>query len=93
VAWARGAVNDEEDEVVVIIDLRPLVEVLGVLDRERVEPEDLAQDREIVLVRFVEVEPEEATAREQLDDPLPTEIHLGAAAIVDNDAGRRSAAM
>ena len=34
--------------------------MLRVLDRKRVEPEDLAQDREIVLTRPVEVEPEEA---------------------------------
>jgi hypothetical protein len=38
--------------------------VLGVLDRERVEPEDLAQDLEVVRVRLVEVEPEEASASE-----------------------------
>jgi hypothetical protein len=31
--------------------------VLGVLGRERMKPEELAQDREIVLVRLVEVEP------------------------------------
>jgi hypothetical protein len=34
----RGAVEHEEDEVVVILDFRPLVEVLRVLDGERVEP-------------------------------------------------------
>jgi hypothetical protein len=44
--------------------------VLGVLERERVEAEDLAQDREIVFIRLVEVEPEEAPAREQLRDLL-----------------------
>jgi hypothetical protein len=43
--------------VVVVLDLRPLVEMLRVLDRERVEPEDLAQDFEVVRVRLVEVEP------------------------------------
>ena len=41
----RGAVDDEEHVVVVVVDLRPLAEVLGVLDRERVELEDVAQDR------------------------------------------------
>ena len=67
--------------------------VLGVLERERVEAEDLAQDREIVFIRLVEVEPEEAPAREQLRDLLATEMHFGAAAIVDDDAGPRRAAL
>src|SRR6266496_3075732 len=80
----RGAVDDEEDEIVVILDLRPLLEVLRVLDRERVEPEDLAQDLEVIRVRLVEVEPEEAPARQQLRDRLTAEMHLATAAIVDD---------
>jgi hypothetical protein len=31
------AVDDDEDEVVVDVDLRPLVELLGVLDSKRME--------------------------------------------------------
>jgi hypothetical protein len=57
-----------------------------------VEPEDLAQGREIVLIRPVEVELEEAAAREQLGDRVSAEVHLGAAAIVDDAAGPRRAA-
>ena len=43
----RRAVHDEEDEVVVVIELGPLAELLRVLDRERMEPEDVAQDLEV----------------------------------------------
>ena len=43
-----GAVDDEEDEVVVVVDLRALAEVLRVLDRQRVELEDVAEDLEVV---------------------------------------------
>jgi len=59
-----GAVDDEEDEVLVVVELRPLPEVLRVLDRERMEPEHVAQDPEALLLRPVEVDPEEAAARE-----------------------------
>ena len=87
----KRPVDDEEDEVVVILDLRPLVELLGVLDSEWVEPEGLAQDLEVSRLRLVEVEPEETPAREQLRDLLAAEVHLGAAAIVDDVAGPRRA--
>ena len=36
-----GAVDDQEDEVVVIVELRPLAEVLGILDGQRMELEDI----------------------------------------------------
>ena len=84
-----GAVDDEEDEVVVVVDLRALAEVLGVLDRERVELEDVAEDLEVVAVGLVEVEPEELPAREQLLDGLAAEVHLAAALVVDDVADRR----
>jgi len=38
-----GAVDDDEDEVVVLVDLRTLPEVLRVLDRQRVVAERLAE--------------------------------------------------
>ena len=47
VVVGRGAVDDEEDEVVVVVDLGALPEVLGVLDRERMELEDVAEDLEV----------------------------------------------
>ena len=81
-----GAVDDEEDEVVVVVDLRPLAELLGVLDRERVELEDVAQDLEVAGLRFVEVEPEELAAREQPLDRLAAELHPAAARLVDHMA-------
>jgi hypothetical protein len=63
VVVGRSAVNDEEEKVVVVVDLGALVKVLRVLDRERMEPEDVAQDIEVALRRPVEVEPEEVAAR------------------------------
>jgi hypothetical protein len=38
------------DEVVVVLDLRPLVELHGVLDRERVDLEYLAEQGEHLVV-------------------------------------------
>jgi hypothetical protein len=57
-----------------------------------VEPEDLAQDREVVGFGPVEVEPEEAAAREQLGDRLPAEVDRAARAVLADDADRRPAA-
>ena len=42
------AVDDEEDVVVVVVDLGALSELLGVLDGERVELEDVAEDLVVV---------------------------------------------
>ena len=84
-----GAVDDEEDEVVVVVDLGPLAELLGVLDRERVELEDVAEDLEVLVVRAVEVEPEEPLAGKQLLDGLPAELHLAAALVMEHVADRR----
>ena len=61
---ARGAVDDEEDVVAVFVELGPLAEVLGVLDRERMELEDISQDLEVVGLGLMKVEPEEAAGRE-----------------------------
>ena len=41
----RPAVEDQEDEVLEVLRLRPLPEMLGVLDRKRMEAEGLAQER------------------------------------------------
>ena len=65
VVVGRGTVDDDEDEVVVVVDLRPLAELLGVLDGQRVELEDVAEDLEVLVVRLVEVEPEELVVCEQ----------------------------
>jgi hypothetical protein len=68
----------------------PLLELLGVLDRERVKPESLAQDLEVVLGGLIEVEPEEAAVCEQLLDRPTTEGHLAAALVVGDVTDRRS---
>ena len=60
----RRPVDDEEDEVVVLLELRALAELLRVLERERVEVENVAQHREVVRLGALEVEPEELAARE-----------------------------
>ena len=43
VVVAVGAVVDEKDVVVVVVELRPLTELFGVLEGERVKVEDPAQ--------------------------------------------------
>ena len=87
-----GAVDDEEDEVVVVVDLRALVEMLRVFDRQGVEPEDVPQDLEVVRPGPVEIEPEEAAAREQLRDRLTVEVDSPIAAFVTHVADRRDQA-
>ena len=84
----RGAVDDDEDEVVVVVDLRPLAELLGILNRERVELEAVAQDLEVGAVRPVEVQPEEALPRKERVDRLAVEVDLPAAVVVDDVALR-----
>jgi len=54
-----GPVDDEVDVAVVLLELRPLAEVLGVLDGQGVESEGLAQQLELLGRRPVQVEPEE----------------------------------
>ena len=46
-----GAVDDQEDEVVVVVELRTLAEVLRILQGERMEVEDIAQYSEVLLPR------------------------------------------
>ena len=59
-----GAVDDEEDIVAVVVELGSLTEVLRILDRERMELEDISQDLEVVRLGLMKVEPEEAAGRE-----------------------------
>jgi hypothetical protein len=46
-----GAVDDQEDKVVVVIELRTLAEVLRILKGERMELKDIAQYGEVLLPR------------------------------------------
>jgi hypothetical protein len=77
----RGPVDDEEDIVVVLLELRALAELLRVLEGERVEAEDLAEKREVVRPDVLQVEPEELAAREaRLDGrAVGLRVLLGAA--------------
>ena len=59
-----GAVGDDEREVAEGVDLGPLAEVVGVLHGQRVEAEEVAEQREILGRRPVEVEPEELAVLE-----------------------------
>jgi hypothetical protein len=85
-----GPVDDDEDEVVVLVELCSLLELFGVLDGERVELEDLAEDRVVILVWLIEVEPEEPFAGEEFLDVLAVEVQLLVAAVVNDRAGVRS---
>src|SRR6185503_3205218 len=60
----RRPVDDEEDEVIVLLELRALAELLRVLERERMEVENVPQHREVFRLGALEVEPEELAARE-----------------------------
>ena len=86
-----GAVDDEEDVVAVLVELRALAEVLRVLERERVEAEDVAQDREVLRAGLLEVEPEERAGGVQLLDLGPVEVDLLRASVVDQMAGAHRA--
>ena len=52
-----GAVDDEKDEVVVVVELRSLTEVLGILQGERMELKDITEYREVLLRRPGKVDP------------------------------------
>ena len=90
VVWC-SAIDDDKNEVVVVVELGPLVEVLGVFDRERVKLEHIAEDLKVPLARLIEVEPKKVAAREQPLDRVTIEVDLAAALIVDDvtDRGAR----
>src|SRR6185436_10675009 len=48
--------------VALVVDLRPLAELLAVLHRERREAEDLPELRELLVAGGLEIEPEELAA-------------------------------
>ena len=65
-----GAVGDEVDVPVVLFQLGPLAEVLGVLDGQGVEAEGLSQQPELLGRRLMQVEPEELTSVEVSRDDV-----------------------
>jgi hypothetical protein len=69
-----GAVGHQGDEVVVVLDLRPLVELLRVLDRERVDLEHLAQQGDRVRARVFQVQPEQVVLFQGALDVRPGDL-------------------
>lgn len=91
IAVRCGAIDDDKNEVVVVVELGPLVEVLRVLDRERMKLEHIAEDLKVPVGWLIEVEPQKVAARKQLRDRVTIEANLGAALTVDDvtDRGAR----
>ena len=85
VAVGVGAEHHQVDEALELLDLGPLPEVLGVLDGEGVMAEGLAQQRELVGPRPVQVEPEELPALEVRRDDVAIDARVRAAR-VDQEA-------
>ncbi len=56
-------VGGEEQVPLIPVELGALVLMLGVLDRERVQAELLAEHREIVVVRVQQIEPDDSGRR------------------------------
>lgn len=86
----HGAVNDQEHEVVVVVELGALAEVLGVLDRKRVKLEHVAQDGVVLLDGLINVDPEEGAAGEKLLDVFAAELGFLASSVVDDRAAVRA---
>jgi hypothetical protein len=84
-----GAVDDQEDEVVVVVELGTLAEVLRILEGERMELKDIAQYGEVLVGWPGQVDPEEAAAREQTLEIATAEMQL-ANVIVMNDLAHRA---
>jgi hypothetical protein len=70
---AVRAVEDEQHVVAVGIELGPLAELAGVLDRERIEAEHVAEGVDLRRARLLEVQPEELLPLAQAPDELDVE--------------------
>ena len=80
---AGRAVDDERTEVVVVLDLGPLAEVGDILQRQRVQLENVTQERHVVVVGLLDVEPEEDAAGEPLLDARSLNRGLHGPGLVD----------
>ncbi len=69
-----GAVVDEEHVVVVVVELGPLAEFVGVLERERMKAEDAPQLLQVVSVRRGQVKPEELVGGEMGADSFLVDL-------------------
>jgi hypothetical protein len=68
-----GGLQDDEDVIVVILDLRPLVCLLRVLEGKFVEIEELGEQLQVPGLRLVDADPDEVAAPggpAQLGGPL-----------------------
>jgi hypothetical protein len=76
------AVGGEEQVRAVAVDLRPFPVHEGVLDRHRVQPELLLQDRQVTVVRVAQVEPDQGPVVFQvIADPLDREALIDELAV------------
>jgi hypothetical protein len=66
---AADAVDDEEDRVAVAVELRPLPELLRVLERQRGDAEQVGGAADVGELVAVEVQPEEAVGGQELAHP------------------------
>ena len=55
--------EDREQHLVVLLHFGPLMRVYGVLDRQRMQAEQLGESGEFLLRRLVQTDPDEAVAR------------------------------
>jgi hypothetical protein len=83
VAHRVGPEEHDRDEVVVVLDLRPLAELGRVLEGDRVDGEHVAQQRDRLLAGVVQVQPEDVVVVQRLLDVIRLEVVVGAA--VDPD--------
>ena len=64
----RHAADDDEQESVVFLELDARIRIERVLDRERMEPKDLCQQRMLRAHRRVDIDPHRAAIGQQLGD-------------------------
>lgn len=68
VVIGRGAVDHEERQVVVVLQLGPLVEVLGIFQGQGMKTEHLGEEGRILGAHRVEIQPEEGAGRQVIDN-------------------------
>src|SRR5215210_1717352 len=86
-APAPHRVEDEQDAVAVGVELGPLAELARVLERDRVQPEEVAERGEVLVAGVGEVEPEELVALAQRGEAVGIDAleHLHCAASLSRD--------
>ena len=87
VGVVRGAEHRQEDVVAVVVELRALAESPRVLERQRMEPELLAENLEVGVVGVEHVEPEELPTVEQVPHAGPLEMQRPRGIAMDDVRG------